>query len=307
MSRRADRMNDLAFFGVLADSPSLTAAAQELGSSLSAVSRRLSSLEQELGVRLIRRTSRRIDLTPEGELYASEGRALLRRVEALEDRVSTLSSGLTGKLFIHSTQGFGRHHVAPVAAEFNDLHPELKIQLDLSMSPFNLAGTRFDVDIRLGEPPDSRLIAKKLFINHRIVCAAPSYAERHGLPQTPAELREHECLILRDNGLDHTNWSFYDGRREVSVHVHGRLASNDAEIVKTWCLEGRGLMLRSQWNVQELLDAGRLVQALRQFGPERADAYIAYESHPHVPERVRRFVDFAVERIPQRIRQARAA
>lgn len=303
MSRRTGRVSDLAFFRVVATSNSLTAAAQELGSSLSAVSRGLSSLEGELGVRLIRRTSRRIDLTPEGELYAQEAQEILRHIDSLQERVSRLGSGLSGKLIIHSTQGFGRHHVAPVVAEFNELHPELDIQLDLSMYPFNVAGSNFDVDIRLGEPPDSRLIAKKLFVNRRIVCASPNYADKNGLPKTPAELREHECLILRDNGLDHNNWSFYEGRREVSVHVHGKLASNDAEIINTWCLEGRGLMLRSEWNVQDLLNRGRLVQALPGFSTERADAYIAFESHSHVPERVRRFVDFAVSRIPQSITQ----
>lgn len=301
--RPVDQLDDLAFFSVVASSPSLTAAARTLGSSLSAVSRRLSSLEKRLGAQLVRRTTRRADLTPEGVLYAEEARMILEKVNQLEESVAGRSGELAGNLYVRSTQGFGRHHVSPVVAAFSELHPKLSIQLDLSMSPFTFANERFDVDIRLGEPPDSRLVVRRLFTNHRVVCAAPSYAQSRGLPRTPAELKEHECIILRDNGLDHSRWVFFDGSREVSVHVDGDLSSNDAEVVTRWCLEGRGLMLRSTWNVHTFLESGDLLRALEEYTPERADPYIAYESAPYVPERVRRFVDYAAHEIRRRLEE----
>ncbi|KID29683.1 LysR family transcriptional regulator [Prauserella rugosa] len=292
--------DDLEFFRVVATSTSLTGAARVLGASLPSVSKRLRALESRLGVRLARRTTRRIDLTPEGELLAQEADHILRQIDDLEERLVPPSESLTGKLLVQAPHGFGRNHVAPLVARFGRAHPKLEIQLDLTNEPVEGTRTRFDVGIMLGQPPDSRLVARRVLANRRIVCAAPEYLARMGEPRTPAELREHNCIILRANQDDYTTWRLHDGDTEHNVHVSGDLASSDGEVVTEWCLQGLGLILRSEWNVREYLRDNRLVRVLDGFGDQRADVHVVFESAPTVPRRVFAFADFIRAEMPKR-------
>ncbi|WP_442487584.1 LysR family transcriptional regulator [Halomonas litopenaei] len=294
-------LDDLAFFRQLAQAGNLTATARELGLSLSAVSKRLKQLEARLGVELATRTTRRLTLTAEGERYLAKGVALLDELAELEESLGEDREALAGPLRLNATFGFGRRHVAPLLSEFCALHPGIEASLELSNFPAPLV-EGVDLGIRIGEPPDSRLVARRLVASRRIACASPDYVERCGLAETPQALQRHSCLVLRENDSDFALWRFVDADGvETSVKVGGRLTSNDGEVIKRLALDGHGVMLRSWWDVHDELKEGRLVSLLPGWQGVRADFFAVYAQRRHVPARLRALVDFLARRLAARI------
>lgn len=295
-------LDDLAFFRQLARAGNLTATARELGLSVSAVSKRLKQLETRLGVELATRTTRRLTLTAEGERYLTRGSELLEELAELEEGLGEDSEALGGPLRINATFGFGRRHIAPLLSEFCRQHPAIEASLELSNFPEPLVDG-VDLGIRVGQPPDSRLVARRLVVNRRVLCAAPDYLERYSAPVVPQELARHACLVLRENDSDYTQWRFVnaDTQEEVSVKISGHLASNDGEVIKQLALDGHGLMLRSSWDVQEELAEGRLQALLPGWRGVRADFFAVYPQRRHIPARLRGFVDFLVAGLDERV------
>lgn len=292
-------MDDLAFFQHLARAGSLTATARELGLSLSAVSKRLKQLEARLGVPLAHRTTRRLTLTAEGELYLSRGSLILDELVALEGGLQEARGGsdrgqLSGRLRVNATFGFGRRHVAPLLSAFCAEHARLDGWLELTNFPLNLGDHGFDIGIRVGEPPDSRLVARRILANRRVLCAAPAYLDVMPPLAAPHDLNRHACLVIRENDSDFPVWRFErddDPQVVQSVKVSGRLASNDGEVVTRLALDGHGVMLRSWWDVHDHLASGALVPLLSEWRGVRADFYAVYEQRRHVPARIRAFID----------------
>lgn len=233
-------MDDLQFFHVVASSETLTAASRELGCSLPVVSKRLSALERRLDVRLVRRGSRRLVLTPEGELYAARVEAILDQVRELEDMIAHEAGGLRGSVVVQATLGLGRAHIAPLVGEFAAAHPGLHVRMQTSALPLRPHRRDFDVAVHVGVPPDSSLRMRRLAENRRVPCASPSYLAEHGTPETIEDLDGHNCLVLRENESDFALWRFGDANRPRHVRVHGGLSSNDGDVVTGWALEGRG-------------------------------------------------------------------
>lgn len=297
-------LEDLAFFQCVARAGSLTGASRELGVSLSAVSKRLQQLERRLGVSLAARTTRRLTLTPEGERYLGRGARILDDLGELENSLRDPDEALTGRLRINATFGFGRRHVAPLISRFAEAHPQLEISLELSSFPVGLDDQGFDINIRVGEPPDARWVAKRLLANRRVLCAAPNY-----LLQAPAltcleELALHRCLIVRENDTDYSLWRFdpADGSRgRRSVRVRGRLSSNDAEAMTRMALDGHGVLFRSWWDVHESLACGELVELLPCWRGVRADFYLLFSERARGSVRTRRFVEFMVSEMAGRV------
>ncbi len=190
----------MGLFQLVAGKGSLSAAARELGISTSAVSKRLARLEQRLGVRLLHRTTRRLSLTDEGEMYLRGASRILADIDDLERRVGSRRVTPQGLIRVNATFGFGRRHVAPALLEFARRYPEIQVQLDLSDRPLSLVEAGYDIGIRVGAPGDTALVARKLVANHRVVCGSPSYLRAHGTPRTPRDLARHDCLILRQDG-----------------------------------------------------------------------------------------------------------
>lgn len=184
-----DGFSDLRFFSLLIREGSLAAAAQQMGVTPPAVSRRLSLLERRLGVRLLQRTTRRIHLTPEGEAYLLDGARILADLEALERSISGTRATARGPLSIACTLGFGRQRLAPALSAFARAYPEVQVQLHLTDRPVNLVEQGFDAVVRFGALPDSGLTARLLLPNRRVLCAAPSYLNAHGEPRQPADLQ----------------------------------------------------------------------------------------------------------------------
>nr|WP_284041288.1 LysR family transcriptional regulator [Halomonas olivaria] len=296
-------LDDLAFFQTLARAGSLTATARELGLSLSAVSKRLKQLEARLGVSLAARTTRRLTLTTEGERYLSRGSTILEALVELESSLVEHEE-LTGRLRINATFGFGRRHVAPLLSKFCELHPGVESWIELTNFPLNLGDHGFDVGIRVGEPPDSRLVARRIMANRRVLCASPAYIARMPLLDAPGDLSRHECLVIRENDSDFPVWRFESkvtaGQVE-SVKISGHLASNDGEVITRMALDGHGVILRSWWDVREHLVEGALVPLLPNWQGVRADFYVVYEQRPHVPVRLLAWVDFLQREMVGRI------
>ncbi|MGV2287925.1 LysR family transcriptional regulator [Trinickia sp. YCB016] len=287
-----DGFSDLNLFALVARHRNLAAAARELGVTPPAVSKRLAQLERRLGVRLTNRTTRRLTLTPEGELYLANGSRILDDLSELEQLVTRSRAEPTGLLRVNASFGFGRARIAPAVSEYVARFPAMKIQLHLTDRPMNLQEEGFDVGIRFGEVPDARINARLLLKNRRIVCASPAYVARHGKPSVPHDLARHACIVLRENDSAYGTWHFSRGKRAETVKVDGPLSSNDGSAVLNWALEGRGIAVRSQWEIDEHLQRGELVPLLGEWSLPNANIHAIYLERNQLSVKLRTFVDF---------------
>ena len=288
---------EMQFFSLLVRSGSLSAAARELQVTTPAVSKRLALLEQHLGVRLLRRTTRRMALTEEGEAYLAEARRILADIEALEGRLRGITEQPAGLLRVNATLGFGRMHIAPLISGFVREHPGVQVQLQLSASPPPLTQDSFDVCVRFGEPPDARVIARLLAPNRRLLCASPGYLARRGTPKTPADLARHDTIAIRQGDEAYGVWRLRSGKRTETVKVHGPLSSNDGEIAVQWALAGHGIVLRAEWDVARYLKSGRLREVLPNWQTPPADIYAVYPVQVQGAARVKAFVEYLAQHL----------
>ncbi|WP_042299516.1 LysR family transcriptional regulator [Paraburkholderia kururiensis] len=288
--------DDLGFFSTLAGSGSLTAAARELGLSTAAVSKHLAQMEARAGVALVNRTTRRMSLTPEGELYLARARQILSEMDELAELLGGSRAVPKGLLRVNATLGFGRSHVAPAISRFVERYPEVEAQLQLSVDPPPLSDDAFDVCVRFGEPPDARVIARRVAPNRRLLCASPAYLRRHAAPKSPRELAQHNCIGIRQGGDGYGVWRLTSGRgaaqKTETVRVRGNLTTNDGEIAVKWALDGHGILMRAEWDIAPYLLDGTLVQVLPEYRTPGADIYAVYAPHHQLSARVRAFVDF---------------
>ncbi|WP_382153372.1 LysR substrate-binding domain-containing protein [Hydrogenophaga sp. ANAO-22] len=287
---------DLGFFSVLASAGSLSAAARELGITTPAVSKHLALMESRVGVALLNRTTRRMSLTPEGEVYLQHARRILGEIDDMEELLGVSRSTPTGLLRVNATLGFGRSHVAPLISRFVRKHPQVEVQLQLSVNPPPLTDDAFDVCIRFGAPPDSRMIARQIAPNRRLLCASPAYLARHGVPKVPHDLTRHNCIGIRQGEQAYGVWRLSSGRGKTvsteAVKTRGNLTTNDGEIAVNWALDGHGILMRAEWDIERYLRNGRLVQVLPQYFTPDASIHAVYPQRHQLAARVRVFVDF---------------
>jgi LysR family transcriptional regulator, transcriptional activator for dmlA len=287
---------DLGFFSALASAGSLSAAARELGVTTPAVSKHLAQMEARLGTSLVNRTTRRMSLTPEGELYLEHARRILGEIDTMEEVLGVGKATPKGLLRVNATLGFGRSHVAPLISRFVRKYPEVEVQLQLSVNPPALTEDLFDVCIRFGAPPDSRVIARRIAPNRRLLCASPAYLAKRGTPKSPHELVNHNCIGIRQGEEAYGVWRLSSGRGKSSsveaIKTRGNLTTNDGEIAVNWALDGHGILMRAEWDIERYLKNGRLVQVLPQFSTPDADIHAVYPQRHQLASRVRAFVDF---------------
>jgi len=290
------RESELTFFATLAKAGSLTAAARELDVTPPAISKRLAQLENRLGVRLLHRTTRRVGLTHEGEIYLQNARRILGQIDELEQMVSSARVAPKGLLRVNAPLGFGRTYICPMISEFSADFPEVQVQLQLSDHPLVIADESIDVGIRFGEPPDARVVARRIAPNRRLIGASPAYIAKHGTPQRPEDLARHNCIILRQNETASGIWRFTRGRKVHSVKVHGTLSSNDGEVVLKWALDGHGVVQRAEWDIAKYVRSGRLKLVLEDYALPPADIYAVYPERHHLSAKVSAFIDFLIRR-----------
>ena len=296
-----DNMSDLAFFSQLAKAASMASAAQLMGVTPSTVTKRLAQLERRLCVRLMHRTTRRMSLTQEGELFLSEGGRILDELRLLEDTLGGAQASPRGLLRVHATLGFGRRHIGPAVLDFANRYPEVSVQLQLGDRPVNLVGEGFDVAIHVGELPDARLTARRIVRNTRVLCASPDYLARAGSPARPAELHSHQCIVLRQSDETFGVWHLNAGARNESVKVDGDLTTNDGEVALDWALRGQGILMRSTWNTAQYLRSGQLHRVLADWSLPPADIMAVYPTKQHLSAKTRAFVDHMVQAFEEKV------
>lgn len=288
---------DLVFFSALAMAGSLSAAARALRITTAAVSKRLSHMETRLGMPLVNRTTRRMSLTVEGETVLRHARSILAEMADLEQQLGASHSTPSGLLRVNATLGFGRSHIGPLISRFVQQYPQVDVQLQLSVDPPALGDDAFDVCIRFGPPPDARVIARKIADNRRLLCAAPAYLQRHGLPKTPADLARHNFISIRQGDEAYGVIKLVKGRQGPTdtVKTRGNLTTNDGSIAVQWALDGHGILMRAEWDIRPYLARGQLVQVLPQHHTPDADIYAVYPAQHKSAARIRAWVDFLTE------------
>lgn len=295
-----DALSDIRFFLLLAKLGSLKAAAQELNISTPAASRRLANLEKRLGARVLNRTTRRITVTQEGEIFLEEGSRILREMEELVQRVSKGSATPKGLLKVNATFGFGRQIVSPVISDFVEKYPDVDVQLHLTDRPMSIFDEGTDVCIRFGNIPDARITARKIASNRRLLCASPGYLKRFGEPQTPSDLQQHRCIVIRESDAAYGTWHLSQGAQQEIIKVRGPVTTNDGETALAWALQGNGIIMRSEWNVAPYLRSGRLREVMADWKSPPADIYAVFPVKNYLSAKIRAFVDYLAESVQKK-------
>lgn len=289
-------LEDLRLFCVVVRKRSFAACATELGVSPAYVSKRIAALEAALAARLLHRTTRRVTVTEQGETVHQWARRILDDVSEMTEAVSSARTALRGPLRLCTSSGFGRNHVAPAISELAKRHPDLEVQLEFLDRPVDLLGEGFDLDIRLGDVHDANLIARRIAANVRILCASPAYLARHAPPRTLAELAQHQCIAIRERDQAFGLWRLTGPKGVETVKVSGPLSVNNGEAAHRWALDGHGIVLRSQWDVQASLQSGALVRVLPQYHQD-AHVWAVYPLRLSNSAKVRTVVELLEQRL----------
>jgi len=281
-------------------SGSLSAAGREHGLSPASVSRQISALEDELGVRLLNRTSRRLSLTEAGQIYQQRAERLIQDLEEMREEVNQLAVRPRGTLRVQSRISLGTQHVSPLIPEFLEKYPDLNVDLWLTDTDLDLAEHGIDLAIRTGDLSDSALIARRLAVSPRVVCASPAYWARHGKPRHPRDLTAHNCLTYRFGfGSAPTLWQFRTPEgAPANLHVSGNFQSNNAEALRVATLAGLGVALLPAWSMKDYIVDGRLERALEEYVSTATDLdfgiYAVYLSRRNLSAKTRLFIDHLV-------------
>ncbi len=285
---------DLRVFLTVIRKAGFAAAADELGLSPAYVSKRIQILETTLATRLLHRTSRRIALTEDGERVQRWAVRILEDFQQLSDELTDAHDSPRGHLHLCSSFGFGRNHVAPAVSLLAEQYPDLEIRLDLFDRVVDIVSEGFDLEIRVGDDIPGQHIGRQLVSNRRVLCAAPTYLQRRGVPQHLSDLEQHDCLVIKERDNAFGIWNLEREGIQESVRVRGPLSSNNGEIVLQWALDGRGVLLRSMWDVKPLLEQGKLVQVLHDY-TQSANVWAVYPTRLAYSGKLRACVEFLQE------------
>lgn len=292
---KAASFTELEFFVLLNRLGSLSAAARALDITPPAATMRLAAMENRIGARLLNRSTRKISLTPEGELYLQRASELIEQLRELDEHVGGYRRAPKGLLKVNAPLGFGRTVIAPIASAFKKQYPDVEVLLEVTDRPIDLIAKGFDMSIRFGELPDNRLNARRLMSNRRFLCASPEYLKQYGTPRTLSDLTQHRCIVHRQNDEAYGVWKFLvDGKTEIAK-VHSTLSSNDGDIVQSWALDGQGIVIRSEWDVTQYLERDQLRRILPNFALPSADLYAYYPSKTNLPARIRAFMNYLIQ------------
>lgn len=290
------RLEDMETFARVVEAGSISGAAERMGIAKSAVSRRLSDLEARLGVQLFRRTTRRLDLTDSGRGFYERCMRIISDVEEAEDAVSQAHGTLRGKLRVAVPMSFGLLHLGPAICDFMQAHPDLEFDLDMNDRQVDLLAEGFDLALRIAALEDSSLIARQLAPIQTVVSASPGYLARHGTPETPDQLVEHNCLVYSNNP-EPTRWHYKDSHDNAkSIQVHARLQASNGDFLRQAAIAGQGICLQPTFMAYQSIEQAQLIPILTTYKWPSLNAYAIYPQTRHLSHRVRVFVDFLVAR-----------
>ncbi|WP_068828841.1 LysR family transcriptional regulator [Pseudomonas sp. BMS12] len=290
-----DRLTAARVFVEVVASGSQSAAAERLEMSRAMVSRYLGELENWVGARLLHRTTRRLSLTGMGEELLPRCRAMLALADELQSAGQRGSDLLSGTLRIASSQSFAQAWLARAVAAFVELHPGVAIDLQVSNLAVNLVEERIDLAVRITNQLDPNLIARRLATCHSVLCAAPRYLARHGTPQRPEQLSQHNCLTYAYFGR--SLWQFSHGGEPIGVPVGGTISANESTVLLEATLAGAGISLQPLYSVAAQLRSGQLVALLPDYEVEALGIHALYGSRRQMLPALRALLDFLVERL----------
>lgn len=290
-------IQDLEIFVATAAHGSLSAAARQLALSPAVASAGLKRLETDLGAALFVRTTRSMRLTLAGERLLARSKALLDGLREAEEELSAGGDGVEGQLHISMPSDLGRHVVLPWLNEFQARHPGVRLRLQLTDRVADIYREPVDIGLRFGKPPGSSMVALPLLEdNRRVLCAAPAYLARRGVPASPHDLAAHNCLCFMLDEAVNDRWRFRKGDEQVEVTVQGDRVADDSEIVRRWALAGLGICYRSRIDVQADLTSGRLRLVCPDWEGNNVPLYMVLASRKQVSPAVRVLREFLVGR-----------
>jgi DNA-binding transcriptional LysR family regulator len=289
-----DRFDNVRVFAKVVESGSFAGAAAQLSISASMVSHHVKGLEERLGARLLNRTTRKISVTEVGRAYYERCTRVLADLEEADRAAGDMQTTPRGNLRVNATTYFGASCLGPVIADFIARFPDVSVELTLSGRVGDLVDEGFDVAVRLEPLPDSSLIARRLAVYRVVICGAPSYFEKRGMPCKPADLSDHNCLVFTGSSF-YRRWHLIDGNTDLRFPPAGNVSSNHPSALLHAALAGHGLMYAPTYVVGEALQSGQLVSVLDDFVPP-VTVRALYPHSRHLSTKVRTFVDFLAAR-----------
>lgn len=296
-------LNDVVVFARVVEAGSFTAAARLLAMPKTTVSRRIAALEREVGVRLLQRTTRSLSMTDAGRLYYEQSSQALRTLEEANLRLAEARAEPTGIIRISAPVGFGPYFLNRAVVDFLEMYPKTKVELRLTDERLNLVEDGIDLAFRTGVLQDSTLVARKLGVAPRLLCASPHYLARNGAPGTPADLARHDCVIAGPSAAG-AHWVLDGPDGQETVTVAGRFAANEMQAVVTAALAGYGIAQIPSAMAEVLIGEGRLRRVLGSHTTPAGGLYVLYPSSRHLSPLVKAFIDVATERISKRVNTA---
>lgn len=285
------QLDDLRLFCTVVRLRSFAASARELGISKAVVSKRMALLEAAVQARLLHRTTRSLSLTGQGDIVHQWAQRILDDVEQMGDALSQERAAPAGLLRLCSTTGFGRNRLTPALSVLARRYAALEIQVELLDRPVDLLEEGFHLDIRVGAVSEGNVITRRISENERILCAAPAYLAEHGTPACLDDLKRHRCIAIRERDQEFGRWTLSGPQGSETIRVSGPLSANNGEMVRQWAIDGHGIILRSQWDVERDVAAGRLVRLLPEYA-QKADVWAVYPSRLSTSARLRVCVEF---------------
>ncbi len=286
-----DQFIQMRTFVTVVDAGSFVGAAEMLSLSKAAVSRQVNELESRLGVRLIHRTTRRMSLTTEGEVFLNRCRHLLSELDEAEAEISSRSTVASGLLRVNVPVTYGIRRLAPLWGAFRDLHPRVRLDITLSDRMVDLVEEGFDLAVRIGQLRDSSLVSRRLSQTRLIICASPGYLEGHGAPRHPSELAEHAVIAYSYlSGGD--EWHLEGPQGVVRVRTRACIHTNNGDTCHAAALAGQGIVLQPDFVVGEDIRRGKLVELMPEYSAGELGIYAVYPTRRYVAPKVRALVDF---------------
>lgn len=286
-----DKYQEMRVFTAVVDAGSFVAAADGLGMSKAAVSRYVSDLEQRLGARLLHRTTRKLSLTAEGEVFLARSREILASIEDSEAEISTRSHMASGLLKVSVPVSFGIQHLAPLWSEFVQAHPRVSLDVQLADRIMDLVDEGFDLAVRIARLPDSTLVSRKLTSTRLVLCASPEYLRTKGVPAHPNELAGHDVIGYSLLAMG-DQWQFAGPEGTVTVKVRPHMWSNNGDTCLAACVRGIGIQLQPTFLIARELTSGQLVEVLAQYRSVELGIYAVYPTRKFVMPKVRALVEF---------------
>jgi DNA-binding transcriptional LysR family regulator len=287
-----DKFKQIETFVAVAAKGSLSAAAIAEGVAPAIIGRRIDALEERLGVKLLVRTTRKLNLTFEGGAFLEDCQKILNDFQNAEASVSLGGIKASGHLKVTAPAGFGRLHIAPLLPRFLMTNREVSVSLDLSDRLVDIVNEGIDVAIRIGHLDDSSMVGVKLADNRRVVVASPDYIKANSPITHPHQLINHQCLTFGSAGSQARGWSFLIDQQTTQIKVGGLIECNDGAVLHDWAVSGYGVAWRSMWEVSEDLKTGRLLTLLDDFQAQDNAIYAVFPQRKQMPLRVRMFIDF---------------